>query len=836
MSLKDCIINGREEGVINDEQQRFATDLFEELADEYRQRGDMTPQEAESLAGRDTFDALKAEATERARRSLLQLQAWKTIEKEIDAYAAGPAGSALMARHYTPTGRAALAILERDFLYRGKSVESVKWAIRGQAYARMEGVLAEHTRRLTGAVRNRAGLKNLVRELFDEDTGDISARELADAWRSSSEYLRVRFNRAGGRIGHRRDYGLPQMHDMLEVRKAGYEEWRNYILPRLAPDRMIDELTGTGFSPARLELALRNAYSNITTDGLVSLRPGAEFRGSSLANRRQDHRFFVFRDADSWIEYQQRFGNSDAYSTMMSHVDTMSRDIALMEVLGPNPAAAIKGLQAKIRRDAAVGPDTTGKTIERANTDANRLNAVYLQLTAGVNAPVDGRVASFLAGSRQVVQSAFLGAATLSAVTDVNFARIAARMAGVPYVRYVEEFTQQLASIPRRGERARLALRIGIVVEHWTQVASAQARYVGDVSGPEVTRRVADVVMRGTGLSPWTQAGRSAFGLAFLGELAENAGKRYGSLHPHMRETMDRYGIGAEQWEIIRRTPLHQHKKSTFLRPDDLNARTDLAPDLADDLATRMLSMVNGETAKAIPSSSLRGRAFMVGESRPGSLPREVVNSFLMFKSFAIAVLNNNILQQINMKSGKTGYFADFIISTALMGAVAIQLKAIAAGKDPRPMTDTKFWLAALAQSGGLGIFGDFFFADQNRFGRGIEQNIGGPLVGLLADLTRLTAGNVQQMIKGEDMNLAAEAVRFAKRYTPGSGVWYWKLALERALWDRLEEWTDPRAHRKFHQRVRSSRRDYGQDYWWEPGQSAPSRAPDLGSLTDARR
>jgi ATP-dependent Zn protease len=74
----------------------------------------------------------------------------------------------------------------------------------------------------------------MIREVFERgSTGDASAREMAEAWAEASDYLRKRFNAAGGRIPKRKDWGLPQVHDTLAVRKATFQEWRDFIQPRL---------------------------------------------------------------------------------------------------------------------------------------------------------------------------------------------------------------------------------------------------------------------------------------------------------------------------------------------------------------------------------------------------------------------------------------------------------------------------------------------------------------------------------------------------------------------------------------------------------------------------
>lgn len=170
------------------------------------------------------------------------------------------------------------------------------------------------------------------------------------------------------------------------------------------------------------------------------------------------------------------------------------------------------------------------------------------------------------------------------------------------------------------------------------------------------------------------------------------------------------------------------------------------------------------------------------------------------------------------------------------MGALALQLKEMSKGRDPRPMTSPEFWGSALMQSGGLGIFGDFLMSDHNRFDGGLAQTIAGPVVGLGEDILKLSIGNVQQAIEGEDTNFASDMVGFAGRYTPGSSLWYTRLALERNILQQLQQMADPKAARKFRNIERKYARDYNQSYWWRPGSAVPDRSVDLSNIFEESR
>ena len=73
--------------------------------------------------------------------------------------------------------------------------------------------------------------------------------------------------------------------------------------------------------------------------------------------------------------------------------------------------------------------------------------------------------------------------------------------------------------------------------------------------------------------------------------------------------------------------------------------------------------------------------------------------------------------------------------------------------------------------------------------------------------------------------------------YAPGgsvgaglSGTFDTRLAWERILMDQLQFLVDPEADKAFKTRQRFFQKEFGQEFWWQPGRMAPQRAPDLGA------
>lgn len=232
MSLRECIINAEKDGDITSDQAKTARQLFDDLEAEYQ--GQMGKGAATSKAAQDTYDVLKREALESKRRKLLQVQNWQTIKLNLDQYR--------NIRGERDIGKAALALFDADVKSNFSSVVQREAAVEQTATAKLYDVLATFRRNLVGEVRNKAKLEEMVREVFEPgSTGSLAAKEMAEAWATAADYLRKRFNAAGGRIPKRVDWGMPQIHDMLAVRKASYKDWSTFIRPLLNVEKMVDE-------------------------------------------------------------------------------------------------------------------------------------------------------------------------------------------------------------------------------------------------------------------------------------------------------------------------------------------------------------------------------------------------------------------------------------------------------------------------------------------------------------------------------------------------------------------------------------------------------------------
>lgn len=817
MSIRDCIIAKMEEGIVDEDRTQQAVDLFDDMVDEFSQS--MGRADAEAEAGAKVLERLEIDAKRRRVNHLRDVGIMRALEARIDNYrtAKGEARPDVGAK----------SIYSRDLNERDRvaNVEDQHKSVLAMAHSIGDNFIAEARPKMAGLKREKALIDNVVAELFGEESADGAARLAADAWKEMAEYLRQRFNKAGGNIAKRIDWGLPQKHDPVAVGQATEQEWIDHIWPLLDRGQMIDQNTGLPMSDFRLLDVLRTSYHNIKSGGLAGSPPNLGQRGqTSVANSRQQARVLIFNNAEDWLTYQRKFGAADLHETMLQHIDDMSMDIARMEILGSNPEAMTSFIKAKVKRDASLvtGPAKEQRRArDRAATAEKTITTLNDIHTGRDLVPVNSAWAKGFQDLRNVLTAAQLGGAAISAVTDLAFQRMARRFVGARPVSQGLVPLLRLMS-PSNIEDQQFAVRMALGAENWSSMALAQRRYTGDVVGRRWSRLFADFTLRAGLLSPWTQAGRWSFGLDALAHFSDMLGRGFSDMPDPTARVLRDWGIGEDEWKTI--TEVAEHRGVNFLDIPKLMERD-------RNLGEKLHRLLLQNMEFAVPTGSDRVRAQLRAGQRPGTWPGELINSVSMYKTFPMLVMHTHVMRGLNQEGlhNKAAYMANLILSTTIMGAAAWQAKQIAKGRDPVDMNTGKFLAAAAIQGGGLGIFGDFMFSDTSRYGRGVTSQIAGPVAGLLEDAARLTQGNIAKAAQDKDVNVAGDLVRFGRHYTPAvSSIFYTRLLMERYLFDQLELMVDDNARGRFRRTERRARKDFGQEFFWRPGRTSPTRAPEV--------
>lgn len=713
------------------------------------------------------------------------------------------------------------------------------------------------TSKMVGSQKQQIRMADMLRELYGKSTGDPIASAMAKAWQTVSEKLRMRFNEAGGNIGKLKGYDLPHAHDPLALHPTGMSvvdakaKWIGFVTPLLDRDKMVSHLTGERLSDGDLARGLEVAWDRIVTDGYSDKDVSARAGKGALYTQHMDHRFLHFKDADAWMHYAEHYGNRDMFSAIMGHVSVMARDIAHMEVFGPNPNMLRDYIKEWIKSQAAQQKLAGAKvpTNDKINAALARADAMW-QLQRGV-APGSQRMADLFQSARNYITATGLPGAFLSALTDPAAGQDTRLRLGMSFAN--ANFARVMVlglkdTLTRGGREAAVDGMLGL--DSAAMVLRQKAKEVSGFDHRFWSGYIADRTLTWTLLTPWTQAGKHMVGQDIYRFIGSQATKAFGELPAGLQKAFTMHGFSPADWDKIRSVEIMD---GTHLRPNEIMAKGAGLEGRAAaewrDLAERYIQLVSRETRHAVPESTVESRSIVSMSAPPGTIIGEMVRSSAQFKGFGLSVWflhMSRIAREIagertaGGKISRAGYGAALLFTSTMLGAMSMALKDVKAGRDPRKWLDEKTWLdlkhwgAAILQSGGFGIYGDLLFSETNRFGAGLAETLAGPMVSRAKDLLSIGA-EIKAKSEGKQANFGAWAAKNMRGNIPFANHWLWSVYYQNVLMDGIQRHLDPRAQASFNNRVQTRARDYRQGYWWRPGTSGPQRAPDLTRLVATR-
>jgi hypothetical protein len=400
---------------------------------------------------------------------------------------------------------------------------------------------------------------------------------------------------------------------------------------------------------------------------------------------------------------------------------------------------------------------------------------------------------------------------------------------------------------PLNGAERRLLQRQSLMLDY---MSSALHRFGDELGRSSWTGKLSNAVMKVSGMAAINEWRRGAFGLTMMDAIGhEVSTKTWAQVGEQDIHLLKSFGLTETDWAVWKLADLEDygHGNATMLTPEAIAKipdeklkaagliAADAAPEVAQDVrreaVVKYLGALHSESANAVIEPGWNDRARMVGGLQRGNLRDELMRSFWQFKSFPIAQFER--LWGIGLSRPSMGGKAQFISSVLLMqtlaGAMMLQTQSLLSGQDPRPMDDWKFWTAAFIKGGSLGIYGDFLYSQSGttRYGSGPLEVLAGPTIGSAADIVTalVQAGNA--VSSGKDTHLGARLLNIGKGYIPAQNLWYTKAATDHIIFQNAQEALSPGYLANMRAR---SQREFGQGWWWAPGEFLPERAPDLGN------
>jgi hypothetical protein len=660
---------------------------------------------------------------------------------------------------------------------------------------------------------------NVIREMWElrSDgqgkpgiTKDADALAVAQIVRANTDNARNRMNRSGAYIRELQGWA-PQSHDDEKLIKAGLEAWKKDITPGLDLERM-------GVDAGELDGFLKAAYENIT----LGKPPRAEtgrVTPRNLARAHEKSRVLHFVNADAQLAYEAKYGVSDNVLVAIDrHLDRASRDIALMEDFGPSPEQTLVSLADELQasvKDLKVKKNMpTGQDIARRQTPVGR---AYSVVSGEYMFAANAQVAQTMRAWRGIQSLSKLAGATLSAFGDTFTFAVARRSIGdTSAFGGMKDALVDLFSKMSPNERS-IVPRLAVVTDG--ALADLVSRFNAQDSARGIIGREMSRMFRWSGLTGWTNARKNGFALLLSRDMAEALDKPWAQMeNTGLRESLESAArVTEKEWDFLRAVGPDIEGGERFFTPDMARRIPDASLSEAGrvDLETRLRGMFIEMTRNAVMEPDAKILRWLTRGERPGTFEREFFSTVMQFKSYPLAYMNRMYGGTRWRKAGRNTDVVGMtmlVSSMATFGYIAMTLKDLANGKEPRDPANMATWHAALLQSGGLGIFGDFILGETNRFGGGVGATLGGPTLSTVEDLAKM----VSKVTHG-DPDIRSEAIRLVKSNLPYANLWYTKAAMDYLLWYNLREIASPGSTRRMERRMD---KDFNQSFIIPPSEN----------------
>lgn len=825
MSILDCVNKLRSEEAITEKQGKDILKKYTRLKNMYTLSGKYSESDISSKAAIDSINNMLRDVR------FAKYQEALAVEKIVERRASIDL-NAETRNNWEGFGGKKKGV-DRAMVDELLRTENAGNAIDGQAVSKMYEFVEKFRSKVGGGIdktrlfggKNNDLIRQVVRVLHG-DQGSKEAKYFADMYKQGSDFIFDRKLRAGININKLENFGIPHKWDSNMLKRAGKQAFINDAMKRLDRTRMVAP-DGTGLDDGNLSVVLSNVYNKLTGGPTQALPLDGEFlsRGSgmSLRSSTESSRILHFKSGADWLEMHDMYGTGDIFSNMLQEINRSAQDIAIFERFGPNPQKVFNSLQAEAKIKNQIAIERGEKPVRK--TLAGTPEQMWKVLTGTESELVNPRVADVMAGLRNFQSSAKLGSAVLSNLTDQAFAMQQLNRWGGSYLRYVHRWFGQLR--PGNIENRKMAAEMLLGLK-WAYNGVTAANRFGDVDAigrfSRIAKAAADFTIRTSGLSTLNRASRSAAGLELNATIARNYKSSWDNLDPRIKLGLKDREITSQDWDIIRSTTLTTTGGARYIDMQRLLEKS-------TDVSTKFAAIMHEFIRKAAPEPDLQARSVVTGGgAAKGSLAREATATFLQFKTFPITVMLQTLRDQmfdprLAVRTTRIADAAKLAIYASIIGGGVVQLNHIVNGRDFEDPYTLAFFFKSIAQGGSLGVLADAVRLSSETSRARVAEQLLPPAAGLAVDITTNLAGAGSAAIDEDYDKIAKSVINTINNQTPGR-TFYTKLAIERLIYDQMEDLIRPDSYKDWRRYQRSLNKRTGQGLWWQQGELVPDRLP----------
>jgi len=641
-------------------------------------------------------------------------------------------------------------------------------------------------------------------EMNGIDSGVPNAKKIAKVLKETQENWRKRLNDLGANIPKLDDWITRTVHNTDRMGNASKNTkivadnrvaWREYTREKLDLERTFSGVQDI----EKVNQILDNIYNSIMTgDHLKHGGTNSIYGTRNVSNSLNASRVLHFKDATARNDYDVMFGEPSLRDSIFGVLSNYARNIPLMQDLGTNPQATFEKVLSLLRKKYK---NTNLKLTEKLKF--KNFENEFKEIDGSINSVGNNIIAKVGMSIRGFQSMGKLGFVAVTSIGDLGQYMAATNFQGRGYLNGLGEAMNAL--FKRQDKEAMEDLEIisntiigdifatnkyGIGNDTWGSMGKVQNKF-----------------FEWSGLNRWVSSLKSGMTVGLSREYGRLADTSFANLKVRQRNLLKLYGVDDGKWDLLRSIKTLDVNKKRYLTAEGVDELSDASirqyaginlskrqiRNFKQDLQITWRNVLTDQATHATPEPDAAVRAVMNRGMQKGTYEGEAIRFIGQFKGFPITIWKNIIGRELrsygpdDSKLATVSGLTSMLLLSASFGYIAMSAKDMLKGKSPRDPNKKSTMLAALAQGGGLGIYGDFLINEiQNEYGNRIFETIAGPFA---SDVSK-----IMDIVKSlnEPKKSGKKFLELAEGNVPFLNMFYTKAAYDYLIGYQIKEFLDP--------------------------------------------
>lgn len=738
-----------------------------------------TPDQAEINAIKKVTDEFKTEKASNQRRRILQAQV-NTRNKDFifsnkDAY-----GDIDITKN-------ALSLLDSQSSNATfNNFETRKRGYEQTLFSMIDGFLSDQGTVFTRKAKDPVFLQDIVRAAFNPNTNNTAALKQYNALKKMIEFVGDKRHQFGD-LKVKEDYKLPYHFNSDKI-KNNMTAFKDFMRNKIDWDNSVDAF-GRSYNPDNLDTVIDNISKNITFVGDYDSGIG----GASRSTRKLE-----FKDADAFIEFQDKFGDN-FLTSMARYVHESSDGIAKMETFGSNPIGGINYINGILKEQT----DVSGKilsTSEKFKKSRDEHNIRVFNNMAN-NSVTTGKflkpepLGIFIGQARSFLNATVMGSSLLTNIPlDLGKAMQYTGIHKTNGARVSYNYLKMMSGLAPEEYKSVLK-RLGFLSDNIARSFVGYQRNLGYMANSKMFGNLTNMVYQANFMPTHSNYLRAIYGAEVNMSIVSKLGGSFKEADEFFQGRLSKFGFNETDWNIYKKAPRLENQGMEFIAPNDLIKMGQEGQNANIKLA----SYIESSLQEVVAESSLRARTAL-SFGRKGSVAGEISQTLSSFKNTPLTIMFSS-MSNIQKKGYAFGEIGSFVamgaIYTTMGGWIAKQTKEMVKGREPFRVDDMDLWKQSFAEYNDFSIITEALFRGSS-YGNSITSN---PTYDFV-DNSIKTGMSLFDDKEGWDTQ---RAIEMGKTLAPGANLFYTRQLTQKYMFDKFKNILDPEKFSK-NQRRRARR------------------------------